>query len=280
MSMRFSRLGALALFGLAASMPVTNIRALEGADSAAAGDKSIVSQAYKTPRAALLAGLQDFRSGAADSAIAALKYAAAGGEALAQWKLATIYAAGDGVPHDDVKAYEYFSQIIHGYDEDDPNWRDKSVVSNAFVAIGTYSLNGIADTKVRPDPARALDMFKYAATNFGDATAQYSLARMYLDGVGGDKDVRQGLRWLYLAADKGHVQAQALLGQMLFSGQEGLRPQRARALMWLTLAREAAMDAKKDQWIIDVYDKAMATASESERRVALSYLEDHLKRRN
>lgn len=261
-------------------MPVTDIRALEGADGAAAGDKTVVAQAYKTPRAALLAGLQDFRSGAADAAIAALKYAAAGGEALAQWKLATIYAAGDGVPHDDLKAYDYFSQIINGYDEDDPNWRDKSVVSNAFVAIGTYSLNGIADTKVRPDPARALDMFKYAAANFGDATAQYSLARMYLDGVGGDKDARQGLRWLYLAADKGHVQAQALLGQMLFAGQEGLRPQRARALMWLTLAREAAMDTKKDQWIIDVYDKAMAAASDSERRVALSYLEDHLKRRN
>ena len=116
-------------------------------------------------------------------AIAALKYAAAGGETLAQWKLATIYATGDGVPHDDLKAYDYFSQIISGYDEDDPDWRDKSVVSNAFVAIGTYSLNGIADTKVRPDPERARLMFNYAATTFGDATAQYNLARLYLDGV-------------------------------------------------------------------------------------------------
>ncbi len=277
--LRGIKLAALFVLG-AACIPASDIRALEGADSSAAGDKAAASHSYRNPRAALQAGLEDFRSGASDSAIAALKYAAAGGEALAQWKLATIYASGDGVPHDDLKAYDYFSQIIKGYDEDDPNWRDKSVVSNAFVAIGTYMLNGISDSKVQADPGRALSLFKYAAANFGDATAQYNVARMYLGGVGADKDSRQGLRWLYLAADKGHVQAQALLGQMLFKGEEGLAPQRARALMWLTLARETAVDSKKDQWIIDLYNKAMAEASESDRRVALSYLEDHLKRRN
>ncbi len=268
------------MFGLAVSLPAANIHALEGASGAAAGEKTFVSQAFKTPRAALLAGLEDFRSGASDSAIAALKYAAAGGETLAQWKLATIYATGDGAPHDDLKAFDYFSQIISGYDEDNPDWRDKSIVSNAFVAIGTYSLNGIADSKVQPDPERARLMFNYAATTFGDATAQYNLARLYLDGVGGDKDSRQGLRWLYLAADKGNVQAQALIGQMMFRGQEGLPAQRARGLMWITLAREAANDSAKDQWIKDLYENSMAAATDSERRTALTYLEDHLKHRN
>jgi TPR repeat protein len=265
------------MFGLAASWPVANIHALEGAASAASGDINSVSQAYKTPRAALRAGLEDFRSGASDSAMAALNYAASGGEALAQWKLATIYAAGDGVPRDDLKAYDYFSQIVSGYDEDDPSWRDKSVVSNAFVALGTYSLNGIGD-RVRPDPARARLMFNYAATTFGDATAQYNLARLYLDGVGGDKDSRQGLRWLYLAAEKGNVQAQGLLGQMMFEGREGLPPQRARGLMWVTLARDAATDSAKDRWIVDLYEKSMAAATDNERQLALGYLEEHLKR--
>lgn len=277
---RFKILGALALFGLAASLPVANIHALEGAGSAAAGEASVASKAYKSPHAALLAGLADFRSGAPDLAMSALKYAADGGEALAQWKLATIYAAGDGVPRDDLKAYDFFTQIIAGYDEDNPDWRDKSVVSNAFVAVGTYSLTGIADTKVSANPERARVMFQYAATSFGDATAQYNLARLYLDGVGGDKDQRQGLRWLYLAAEKGNAQAQGLLGQMLFEGQEGLAPQRARGLMWITLAREAANDSAKSAWIVGLYDKSMAAATDSERQVALSYLEDHLKRRN
>ena len=57
-------------------------------------------------------------------------------------------------------------------------------------------------------------------------------------------------------------------------------PQRARALMWLTLAREAAVDSKKDQWIIDLYDKVMAAANDDDRQVALLYLEDHLRGRN
>jgi uncharacterized protein len=44
---------------------------------------------------------------------------------------------------------------------------------------------------------------------------------------------------------------------LLFAGREGVRPQRARGLMWLTLAREAAIDSKKDKWLIDLYDKAL-----------------------
>ncbi|MEJ0093030.1 MAG: tetratricopeptide repeat protein [Methylocella sp.] len=273
-----SRIALIAVLGLAVALTATQIRALEGA--AGTPVEKPAAPMYETPRAALRAGIENFRAGASASAIAALKYAAAGGESLAQWKLAQIYANGDGVPHDDIKAYDYFSQIISGYDEDNPNWRDKAVVSSAFVAVGVYSLSGIADSKVLPDPARAMQMFQYAATNFGDASAQYNLARMYLDGAGGGKDARQALRWLYLAAEKGHVQAQAMLGKVLFSGPDGMRPQRARALMWLTLAREAAIDSKKDKWIIDLYDNAMSAANDSERQVALSYLEDHLKRRN
>ncbi|WOJ88191.1 tetratricopeptide repeat protein [Methylocapsa polymorpha] len=271
-----SRIAALALFGAAACLWGTHIRALEGADGAAA-DKA-PTKLYQTPRAALKAGLEDFQSGDSRSAIEALKYAAAGGEPRAQWKLAKIYASGDGVPRDDVKAYDYFSQIVVNYDEDSPNRRDLPIVASAFVAVGVYSLNGISDARVRPDPARAMQMFQYAATNFGDANAQYNLARMHLDGAGVGKDSRQALPWLRLAAEKGHVQAEAMLGQILFAGMDGIPPQRARALMWLTLAREAAIDSKKDQWIIDLYDRAMGAASDEDRQLALTYLEDHLKR--
>ena len=202
-----SRIAAFAFVGLMASASVTHIRALEGADGAAAAAAATAGrkpmQLYLTPHAALRAGLEDFRSGASDSAIAALRYAAAGGELLAKWKLAKIYANGDGVPRDDLKAFDYFWQIIANYDEDSPNPGDRSIVSSAFVAVGVYSLNGIADTKVRPDPARAMQMFQFAATNFGDANAQYNLARMHLDGVGVAKDSRQALRWALPCRRKG-----------------------------------------------------------------------------
>jgi uncharacterized protein len=275
--MTANRVTWVVLFSLVACLPRSRIGAFEGTDSARVEKAPL--QTVATPRAGLQAGLEGFFSGTT-SAIEALKYAATGGEPLAQWKLAKIYANGDGVPRDDIKAYDYFSQIVTNYDEDDPNRRNLAIVSSAFVAIGTYNLNGIANTKMRPDPQRALQMFQFAATNFGDANAQYNLARMHFEGTGVKKDSREGIRWLFLAADKGHLQAQALLGQTLFSGREGFQPQRARGLMWLTLAREAAIDSKKDKWIIELYEKAVASANDEDRQDALAYLENHLKRRN
>jgi len=277
-----SRATTMVLLGLMASLPATPIGAIEAADGAGARveKRAPLVQTYATPQAALQAGIEGFQSGDTKAAIAALKYAANGGESLAQWKLAKIYANGDGAPRDDLKAYDYFSQIVSNYDEDNPDRRDTAIVSSAIVALGVYSLNGIANSKVNPDPQRALRMFQFAATNFGDANAQYHLARMHLEGAGVQKDSREGIRWLFLAADKGHPQAEALLGETLFAGREGVQPQRARGLMWLTLAREAAIDSKKDQWIIDLYDKAVASANDEDRQDALAFLEDHLKRRN
>ncbi|MCW6507161.1 sel1 repeat family protein [Hyphomicrobiales bacterium BP6-180914] len=204
----------------------------------------------------------------------AFKYAAANGNPLARWKLGKMYADGDGVPQDDAKAFEYFTQIIQSYDEDNRSIRDMSVVSNAFVALGVYDLNGIANTDIKPDPERALEMFQYAALNFGSADAQYNLARLYLDGANSiPKDVRQAVRWMALAAEKNHKEAEALLGHMLFNGFDGVARQRARGLMWLMLAKDAATD-QRDAWIIDLYNKAAASATEADRQVAILYADD------
>ena len=113
----FSRISGVVLFGLAACLP-GRIGAFEGADGASIEKAPL--QTFATPQAASQAGLEGFRSGDAANGIEALKYAAAGGELLAQWKLAKIYANGDGVPRDDIKAYEYFSQIVSNYDERAP----------------------------------------------------------------------------------------------------------------------------------------------------------------
>jgi hypothetical protein len=48
--------------------------------------------------------------------------------------------------------------------------------------------------------------------------------------------------------------------------------------MWLTMAREAA-DPVKDSWIAPLYDQAFATVGEGERKAALAYLEQYLRRR-
>jgi hypothetical protein len=271
------------LVGAGLAWSASGIGALEGTDTVAAAKLPVLT--FEAPQAPVPAGFETGRpeSRPSDSRVSileALKPAADRGEALALWRLGNAYASGEGVPHDHLKAFEYFSQIVANYDEDSPSRRDRAIVAGAFVALGTYGLRGIENSKVRPDPAFALQMFRTAATSFGDANAQYSLARMYLDGEGIGKDSRQAARWLRLAADKGHLQAQARLGQMLFAGQESVKPQRALGLMWLTLARESAIDVDKDAWIIDLYDTAMASANDEDRQVALAYLEDHLKRRN
>ena len=58
--------------------------------------------------------------------------------------------------------------MVEDYDEDQPDRRNLSAISNAFVAVGVYCLNGIPNSEVRPDPQRAHELFQYAATIFGD----------------------------------------------------------------------------------------------------------------
>src|SRR3954465_3761182 len=207
---------------------------------------------------------------ATTSSLTSLRYAAEGGHPVAQWKLGRMYADGDGVAQDDLRAFEYFSRIAHAHAEDSPTAPQAAIVANAFVSLGRYYLSGIPNTKIKADADRAREMFSYAASYFGNADAQYDRARLYLNGVGTPKDSRYGARWLGLAAQKGQHQAQAMLGQMLFSGDQ-LPRQAARGLMWLTLARDSA--APDETWIKESYNKAIAKASEDDRAMALQMLE-------
>ena len=205
-----------------------------------------------------------------DTSLTSLQYAAEGGHPVAQWKLGRMYANGDGVTQDDLRAFEYFSRIANAHAEDSPSAPQSAIVANAFVALGRYYLNGIPNSTIKSDPERAREMFSYAASYFGNADAQYDLARLYLRGVGTSRDdFRYGARWLGLAAQKGQHEAQALLGQMLFNGDQ-LPRQAARGLMWLTLARDGAPD---ETWIKDSYNKAISKASEDDRAMALQMLE-------
>src|SRR5579863_3153257 len=195
---------------------------------------------FSDPKQALQAGITDLKAGDADASVRALTYAAESGQDLARWKLGEMYADGQGVQQDDVKAYHYFNQMVEDYDEDQPDRRNLSAISNAFVAVGVYCLNGIPNSEVRPAPRRAHELFQYAATIFGDPNAQYNLAHMYMIGAGGvAKDEVAAVRWLAVAAKAGHRPSEALLGHMLFVG-DGLPDQRAQGLMWLELAQDGA----------------------------------------
>lgn len=227
-----------------------------------------------TPFEAFRSGTQALKAGETEKGVTSLQYAAEQGHALAQWKLGRMYADGDGVPRSDIRAFEYFSQIANAYADDSPDSPRARFVANAFVALGHYYRDGIPNSSIKPDPERAREMFAYAASYFGDADAQYNLARLYLSGIGAPRDPRRAVRWLSLAAHKGQYQAQALLGRMLFRG-ENVPRQGARGLMWLTLARDSAKP--NETWIAELYDSAFKQATEEERAMAAVYLERWLR---
>ena len=238
-----------------------------------------IAPIFKDIRSALRQGIEGYQAGDFVTSVKALKYAADGGQPLARWKLGQMYANGDGVPGDHHTAYQYFAQIIRSYDVDRSNPRERSIVASAFVSVGVYDLSGIPNTNVRRNPERALEMFHFAATNFGDANAQYQMARMYLDGNGVKRDQRVAIQWLGQAAEKNHVEAQAVLGDILFKFKPNPPNRRARGLMYLTLAREAVGARPEEQWIVESYQSAMAVATEDEKRRAHEQLGNFLKRR-
>ncbi|HXZ22621.1 MAG TPA: tetratricopeptide repeat protein [Pseudolabrys sp.] len=226
-----------------------------------------------TPVEAFRSGAHWLKAGDPVKAVNSLEYAAEKGHALAQWKLGRMYAEGDGVAQNDLKAFEYFRRIADSHADDNPDTPQSRFVANAFVALGHYYLEGIPKTDIKPDPARAREMFAYAASYFRDPDAQYYLARLYLNGTGAPHDPRTAARWFGLSAQKGQCEAQAMLGAMLFEGDHVPR-QAARGLMWLALAKDSA---RTDQaWITKLYDTAMKQASEDERALAAVYLRQWL----
>ncbi len=268
---RMSTAAALVLTCAGSAIALDPQQAPPPATAAAPAKPTEILDAFKSGTQAYIAG--DHRRG-----LTALQYAAENGHPVAQWKLGRIYADGDGVKPDAYKAYQYFSQVAANNAETSPFLPQARFVANAFVALGSYHLAGIPNTEVKADARRAAQLFRYAATYFGDADAQYHLARIYLEGRGAHKDPRIAARWLYSAANKGQYRAQALLGQMMIQG-EGVPKQAARGLMWLTLAADAAKE-KSDEWIKQAYDEAIRETSQDDRIVARNYLEEHLRSAN
>jgi uncharacterized protein len=228
-----------------------------------------------TPLEAFRSGTQALRLGKTEQALTELEYAAEQGVPGAIWKLGRMYADGDGVKMNKARAYDYFRRLTTMHGDDSAGTPNARYLANAFVTLGLYHLEGIPGT-LKADPNVAREMFRYAAAYYADPEAQYYLGRLYLLGKGASKDAIQAARWLRLSANKGDHRAQALLGGMLFKGEEVSR-QAALGLFWLIVAKDAA--GPDETWITEMYTSALAQASDGERATARKYLEDWLKNR-
>jgi TPR repeat protein len=265
----FSTLASAVL--LAASFGSEAGRALDGSPSpnTFGGAASPAVAAMPTPGDAFRSATEALKSGEKSRAVISLQYAADHGHGFALWQLGRMYADGDGVKRDDLRAFEYFQKFADTHADDNPAMPRARFVANAFVALGQYYLEGIPNTQVAQSPELARRMFAHAASYFGDPEAQFQLASLYVEGQGVSRDPKRGVPWLVLAANKGHYKAQALLGRILFNGEHGTR-QRASGLMWLTVACDGP--GGKVAWIAQQRENAVQQATEDERAMALILL--------
>ena len=212
---------------------------------------------------------QAYKFGDKTAAVDALTYAAHNGHMASQWKLGSMYAAGDGVSKDHSRAFDLFNDIVARYGDARPGSIEARYVSNAFVKLSEFLTVGIKE-KLRPDPTKAREFLHYAASYFRDPDAQYHLGVSYLAEEQGKSDPRQAARWLNKAARKGHIDAQLQLGDLLLSGEQIPR-QPVNGLKWLTIAR---MLDSGNPLVLDRQEAAFALADEPTRQKAVALAEE------
>lgn len=224
---------------------------------------------FVSATAAYRQGIAELKSGETEEALPALEYAADHGVLGAQLKLARIYAVGNGVRKNEGKAYFYYRQIANQRADISPMSPVSKYVAESFVALGKYYIDGIPAADVPQDPVRAAHLFRHAASYFGDADAQYALARLYLDGTGVDKNVGLAINWLATAAKKQHAAAQAKLGEILWRGGDEVHQRPARGLALIMLAHaNAKADGKEPKWIGDLYLEVVGASTAPMRKEA------------
>jgi TPR repeat protein len=251
---------SLAFGGMAASVP-----------RAFALDPSIIGtpEEPRSPWAVFRFGFSAYQNGHKEQAVEAYRYAAENGQLGARWKLARMYAEGDGVAQNDYEAFKFFQQIVS--QEVEPGSPEESYVSDALVALGGYARTGIPGTPIEQNMVAAQEYYMRAAATYRNPNAQFEIGKMFLNGEGGLRSsLQQAGRWFQLAAEKGHAGAQATLGNLLFQSGKVVR-----GLAMMTAALERAQPDDKP-WIRGMQEEAFALAGEGDRRTAVALAHDIL----
>jgi TPR repeat protein len=157
----------------------------------------------------------------------------------AQWKLAEMYEAGQGVTQNESEAFKWYERAA------------KQGLKAAQFSLGSlYMQNkGLPQRMSKQDRKQAaFNLFTLAAQQDtstgekGEMNAQFNLGLMYFHGDGVTKDLKTALFWFKEAAEQKLKEAQYFLGCMYESGQEvegGESPENyAHALRLYTLAAE------------------------------------------
>ncbi|WP_412762968.1 tetratricopeptide repeat protein [Rhizobium skierniewicense] len=209
---------------------------------------------------------------ARDEKTAAFWYeqAAKGGDAVAMFKYALLLIDGKIVKHDKTLADDYMRRAAQaGNGEAEFNWAQILVsqtpgANGLQAALPFYERSaekGIADAQyavsqiywnLKDIPAakkaKARDWLTRAA-KAGFDTAQVDLGVWLINGVGGERNLEEGFRWLYGAAQRGNVVAQNKVAHLYIQAL-GTKPNPVEAAKWYVLSRRAGL---KDASLEDFY---------------------------
>ncbi|MFP3920774.1 MAG: tetratricopeptide repeat protein [Dichotomicrobium sp.] len=202
------------------------------------------AQNFSSAEDAYRAGVKSLGDEKVADALPALEFAADRGVLGAQLHLSRLYGASGEEHGDDAKALTYYHMIVNQYGDIDRVHPAAQRVSDAFRGLAVYYRKGVPEVGLKPDPQKAVQLIRHAASYFRDPKAQFEIGRMYAEGDGVTRNRRLAIGWLLKASQKKHAPAQAYLGELLWSAKSGERA-RARGLALLALAADNADDENR-----------------------------------
>jgi uncharacterized protein len=164
-------------------------------------------------------GVAAYEKGDYATALQAWLPLATAGDALAQIRVAALYADGRGVTRDYAEAAKWFRKAA-----DQGNAR-------AQFNLGTMFSHGQG---VPQSHVEAVKWYRVAADQ-GHPFAQFNLGNMYAEGQGVPQSHAEAMKWYRLAAEQGHPGAQFSVASAYAKGQ-GAQQDDATAVKWATLA--------------------------------------------
>lgn len=162
------------------------------------------------------------------------RIAAEQGDARASYELGTMYAKGEGVPRDYVKAAFWYRDAARR-----GSVRAQSSLGSAY-----------ADGQGVPRNYAEAAYWYHKAAGKGDVAAQYDLGVLYAKGQGVRQSDVNADRWYRRAAKQGDSNAQSSLG-MAYANAQGVPRNYAKAAQWFRRAAEHGnSDAQYDLGVL------------------------------
>ena len=183
-------------------------------------------------------------AGALDSCLRA----AAHGDVSAQNNLGYMYWTGQGVAHDYIEAFKWYSKAA------------EQGLAIAQRHLGTMYRNGYGVTQ---DYAEAAKWYRKSAEQ-GNAQGQFYLGIMYSKGKGVLQDYTEAVKWYRKAAEQGNASGQYNLGAMYYNGK-GVAWDDTEADKWFRKAAEQG-NAEAQYTLGEIYSKGGGDLSRNTRK--------------